>query len=493
MANELLIESRQKSAYSNFMGEARNLSDKKIFYQNELNRLNASDPVARESIYRWATSFYDDIPLDKYMPEDRIKIEANLRNMNTYNQQMRTTESESNRRQFGTLFLFNARMFYQNWNAALINLDLGIQWKKERDIFTKTYDIADATHGMIFNNGLGIPISPQMEFFSRVLYARGHSGRDNIVGVEGTEGEGKSTFDYALATTLSAMEGLPFDVNYNFIFNESREYVIKLVQTAVPHTTIVLDESGNQASAKSWWKDDQQAFMNLIRLIRFHHLNLLVTWPEINELDKVLRGARTKFKITIKKQPNALVRVYNLNPSETSKEFKPKALKGKIAATSGEAEQMIEAFDSLKLLKIPFYGVPHEPWTKYEMRKEKSLSMFNIRSPGQIFQTSSELETEYLLSLPIDKIRISWKEVLDHAAKVGWDMNIEKLAKNIAKSTGQRKLQVYKYEDMAHPEQGNIDITPIVRGYIERLRQMKLGAQQHQAEMPQENGESFET
>jgi hypothetical protein len=429
MNNEIMIEERPKSSFSNFMGEARSFTDKKVFYQNLYNTMNSESDSERESCYRWAAMFFNDIPIEKYFDEDRIKLQNILGLMNRYNHQARTNPSPSNRRQYEQLFLYNAKQFYEAWNSALINLDLGLQWKDKKDIFSKVYDVADAE--MRFPNRFGILISPQMEFFARVLAQRVMANRDNVIAIEGPTGEGKSTFTYALATTLAPMLDTDFDLYYNMIFNESKEYVNKLIKTIPNYSILDFDEAGNQLNKKTWWQEDQVELDNLLNLIRFHGLTFLLNWPDMKDLDKGVRDSRAKFVVSIKKRGIGIVRGFNLNPHANSRSYKPQATKGKIAMTGVQAQEMIENFDALKILRIPFYEIRGEAWTRYQDRKEKSLTLMDLaKSAGRSFQTTSELEVEYLLSLPQDQVRISWQQVLDYAAKVGWDMNVDKLSKS---------------------------------------------------------------
>jgi ATPase family associated with various cellular activities (AAA) len=491
MANEQYMETQKRSSYSDFVGEAKTILQKKDNFQQMLSEWDFNIAWNRETAAKTARLMMGDIPIDVYPPEDLNNLYGALSLMNQYNHQLLTLVGEQSRSQYIQHWWNAANKWYSYWSATLVHTGHSSKYKGEKDFFTRMYNIADISQNMKFNNSFGVPISPQMEFFARMLSQRRESQRDNVIIVEGPTGEGKTTFAYALATTVAEMNGMPFDVGKNMVLGESKEYAFKLLQTAERGSVFLFDESGNQINKKRWHDSDQIDFTNMINLVRFMGFTVIMNWPQASELDKSIRDSRTKFKISIKKRGNALVRTANLNPTEGSKDFKPKALQGKVVSSSGEAQELLEEHDLSTVLTIPFYQVSGKPWDMYEVRKGQALERSRLtKEKKPTNRTSFEVEAQFLMNLPPDKMVITSKEVDRAANTVGFNMTIETIAKRIAKAIGLPKSKVITYTNPQDVKEAIINITPVIRGYIDNLKGEKAGAEERKADTP---SESFDT
>ena len=115
---------------------------------------------------------------------------------------------------------------------------------------------------------------------------------DNVVVLTGDEGAGKSKLARRLAADLDPT----FDLDrIHFRFTDFFECAVKLK----PGQAIVADEVTSMAFSRDAMGGDNKEFMRFLTECRKRRLHIFVCWPNINYLDKLVRGHRMKVWIYV--------------------------------------------------------------------------------------------------------------------------------------------------------------------------------------------------
>lgn len=472
-------EGVKKSTYSQFQFEAERLIKMKESYEFRIVSSDFTEVGVRNEMIGYSKIMMSELhPL--LTDEEVVDLGRKIATLEMQSEAMSTLDvMPDTTYDMGAVIAAKAREFQNKCNEFLVMYNkslqihrLGIQVVKEKSETEKLYNTLEITP--VFKNGFGIPISPEMEILCRALSVRAMQKMDNVVIIEGKPGRGKSTFAFALATTIADMLKSAFDVNYNFIFNETKEYCEEMIRKAPQFTPIVFDESGNQLNSKTFWDDAQVNFVNAINLIRFHGLSLIFCWADIHNIDKTVRDSRATLVVTINKRGRAIIRTFNENPHNRGLTSNSK-WKHSVATNADQANKMLE-FDRLKLLTVPFYEIPSSIWEPYEHRKETSNKITNLKNRD--VTNADMLYREFLVKLVPNAVRIESWQLVKFAEEHNYYLSFKKLAQTIAKATGRQLNKVMVGTNPGDPTEGYIEIDPYINGYIERIRSQVRGAEE---------------
>jgi hypothetical protein len=482
-----------KSSYSHFQREAeRIVMLKEGLQQLFLNLDEADDDKRTDFIKQCELAFSELRPLlgkdekdelddalitlkhsndNIFTYEDFAEIQ-NIKNIKTY----MSTEYDK--------FHAMALRLIQLYIKFQVRTNTGLKAHTERGEIERMYKISEAP--LWFKNSMGILISPQMETWCRNLFVRQHSKYDNIIIVSAKRGKGKSTFTTGAGSTLSAMNGLPFNEVDNFVISESRDYVRNKLKAAHIYTTMILDQAGNQTSSKTWWVEDQAELINTLDIARFHYLTLFLNWHSKDMLDKDIRNNIATNIVEIDKRGMAIVKTYNLNTD--AKGTTNKSFKNAVAITP-EAATAINEYDSLKVMSIPFYDigstkVGKEFWERYEKRKEQGFTVSSLRGAASS-RSAENYYVKFLIETDITNMPKLSKGVLDDwGTKHHMALSAKSLAKLVAGNTNQKLKDIYLMGDPLNPDDEYVILNKYARTYIEELKAMKKGAEDNEDAKP---------
>jgi hypothetical protein len=268
--------------------------------------------------------------------------------------------------------------------------------------FDKLFYIVDFPPYFTLPNG--IRIAPELLVFARLLIERTKAAFDNIVIIQGTPGNGKSTLALALDYTLLYLyksEGIDisFDINTHIITTEPRSKVFKLLGEAPKYSIWDFAEAGNQFSARRSMSLDQNQLVNLINRIRFHGNTIILEWTEAQFLDKQIRSYRGAWKIYVFRLKGGKEGIAILQaPSQIDQPANPEQ---PIVSTEDKIKFLLS--DPATILTFPFYKLPEgmssdikkdlkkKVVTSSVKKEKKSLSM-----PVSFQQTNQPSTTDLI-------------------------------------------------------------------------------------------------
>jgi DNA replication protein DnaC len=374
-----------------------------------------------------------------------------------------------------------AYSFYNEINLALQAHGQRFKNKTRHDQLESLQRIFAINKYKRFENKFGIPINLDIEVFARICERRRYAKLDNVFPIQGEAGFGKTTLAWALASTVAEKLGFEvFSVRDSFIFNESTEYAEERIREAEPGSVIVFDEFGNQANRRRFYQEGQIAFMDRIKLIRFHGLTIFACWPEIKELDSQLIPRITGI-FDINERGTAQLRTFNRNPYTVSKEFKPLMAKNLIASTPEEGVQIAEKYDEMVRMRFKFYEIPHEKWVKeYEPFKEQANKMGRVPEKSSK-KVADELYLEFLATkVPPDALRISYQQLKEFEREKAYALYFNALVRRIAQAIGKKKSEIFRMNESPKTiDDGYIVIDELVAEYLKRLRAQYQGAKEN--------------
>ena len=487
----------EQSVFSPIKAEMQELMDMRRTYENALLTKNFDLPSDRISIIDTARLLFDN-GRRVFNANENLFLSNKIKSLETRNKditvhQIRMTQLYATHMQPMitseiTEFREGCHLYLSTFNIYLQNHGMGIKTKKNESETNRLYMALRIRHPQ-FKNSFGIPISPQMEILARALHVHALNEYDNIVNIQsvGTTGAGKTSFAVALATTYACdMTKLGWDWNHNLIINEDKDYVTKLYQTLKQLDIVQLDEAGNQGSSRSTWDMDQQEFMNFLTRLRVRGVTTLVVWPDSKELDKGIASGRSAINITINERGLAIVRGLNRNPYADKKDFVPFAAKTRVALNGMEGQEIMQEFDMLNLLEVPFFKIPPDIWKDYSIRKDNSLKVSNIgrKYKQDRYSAASQFQTKFLLEIPADKLILSAQDVDEFNKREGFQLSFKKIAEHLASSTGKGHWKdIVKYDNTKTDfidvnVNGYFEVDTIMQRYLERLRAQKKGSDQ---------------
>jgi len=331
-----------------------------------------------------------------------------------------------------------------------------------------------------FMNSFGIPISLEIDVMANIMAMRVRNKLDNFFPTQGATGFGKTSFAWALGSTVAEKLGqTSFSPVENFIFNESTTYVEERLRTAIPGSIIVLDEFGNQANKRRFYEDGQINFMDRLKLLRFHGLTLLPCWPAVDELDGQLQTKIHGIFTIAKERETAQLSTFNLNKFAKKKEFIPNAAKNMIAFTTDESNKIIEDYDEFNLLTLPFYEIPVDKWNaQYEPFKE-SANQVGRAAKGSITtrKQADMLYYEFISKLPANCVRITWQQLQEFSHEKNFYLEFGALVRKIAEGIGRKRGDIYKMDmDAKRQWDGSVDVDEYVDKYIKKIKAQYVGA-----------------
>lgn len=376
-----------------------------------------------------------------------------------------------------TEFKDNAHRFLEMIQKDLYvhNAD-GFSTKKSDETINRLYLAAETKPR--WENSYGIMISPEMEVFCRVLYCNAMQGRDNIIVIKGKRGKGKTRFGIAMNTTLSSMFGLPWSFERNLVISEDLAYIEALFNSFQRYEALQLDEAETQLNRKLWYQIDHIGFTNFVTRFRVQGWTLSVIAPESKALNPIIAKDYALFEITINVTGTAIVKTFNKNPY-ANKDYVPIAAKSRVALTGQEASDIMNQYELLKIVEIPFFDISAEFMEPYELRKKQSLKISSIKKIKSQGNVANEYYVRFLLELPKDKPYITAQDVRESGERQGYALAMWRLAIILAQATGRKAsdLVMIREGDPKNPEtHGLIEIDGYVRTYIERLRAMNQNA-----------------
>lgn len=166
--------------------------------------------------------------------------------------------------------------------------------------------------GHAHHRGHDLRIGSWSQFVS-VLKARMGSDWDNMIGIQGERGAGKSTLALWIALNLDP------GFQPNQVFYESQEWK-QVIHPKKRGQVFVLDEGTNIAFNRTWQNRDQVSLMQLLNTIRQRNHTMIWCAPNLERMDVVVRADILKFRISVVRRGLALVqeRVHNWRDGTTS-------------------------------------------------------------------------------------------------------------------------------------------------------------------------------
>lgn len=334
------------------------------------------------------------------------------------------------------------------------------------------FKIAESTDelGMLANilsikpywvNSYGVAISYKMDMLARFLVQRMADNWDNVILITGKRGIGKSTFAYALCTTISEYatrlyETPRFTVTKNIVFNDKKEDVFNKIKSDwKPFTPFMFDEAINQANARSWWLRDQQQLMELLTQVRYKRTTSVFLAPDVSNFDVVLRNQIAHLIIRVSDRGKAVV-------------FAPPIIQGSVKDVPKmpivQAQKFTDFLEKTALNRVmsaSFYPIPsnNEEWTLYQKMRDTSVTTKDFINQGttNMKERKEMMWRECLVTFPDDKITINQQFIKDFGVAHAFDIEVKDLARYIARSTGLSMSDVYfikddvQYINMANP------------------------------------------
>ncbi len=482
-----------ESAYTPFKLMSYHLYQLRTDYEALMRQPNYKDNGFRRRVVDSASILFNESKETGFTLDEREKISRLLSAMNSKDEQIFnlvnsfhgniTFAMQGMIDEYLSEFRDLAYKFLSAENAALQNHAQLYKTKKtitQIDRLERVFVVGRRTP---LYNGYGIPISPEMLLLASLLVLRTKAELNNVMPIEGELGFGKSTFAWALGSTIAWLQGKPnFLVRDHFLFNESADYFEERIRTAAPEDIIIPDEVGNQANKRRFYERDQVASLDRLKLSRYKKISLFPCWRTVKELDSQLMSiANGIISITEKAVDErtygmAQLRTFNRNKYAKSEEFKPYVAKNMIAYTPEEANAIIEEFDEFNLLKIPFYRIPLEIWNKeYEPVKDAANSV--ARSTNTSVKKHAELlYYEFLAALPDNCTCVTSVQLRDFSRDKNFILQFGALTSMVAKAIGSSRTKIFK-QNVNPQEQwdGYFDVDNYIGDYLKKIKAQYKG------------------
>lgn len=456
MADEAIISagSVSKSAeFVPFLSETQILQQLKTTYMTVLN-----DVANRyKEIGSLALSMYNHIERIAY-PDEAIKLRDQSRWLSNRAYILDSDDPE----QFNAdlpEYVFSAHEFLSYLNTVLQNHNLGFKINESTDELGLLSSILGIKPYWVNTHGLAI--SYKTDMLARFLVARMADNWDNVILITGKRGIGKSTYAYALATTISdyaerLYEGQRFTVTKNIIFNESKEDVFGKIKTDwKPFKPFIFDEAINQTNARSWWLRDQQQLMELLTQVRYKRTTSIFLAPDIGNFDVVLRNQIAHLIVRVSERGKATL-------------FAPAIVEGTVKdkpampiVEQQKYTQYLEKKALNRILSDTFYPIPvhNEEWALYQKIRDSSVSTKDFINSGAPNAKEKKLSMfrECIASFPNDRLAISEDFIADFSKRKAFNIDVKELARWISRSVGLAQGDIYfikedkQYINMANP------------------------------------------
>lgn len=473
----------KKSSFSHFMREAEDVINAKDEFKAILTDANFELSFDRQRAIRHAKNMLNDEVFMLFGTDSSRGIMNQIEMMEQFDRDLELLGTDLRPstmviKQRVTLFTESADGFLKAFSKAQHEAKLGLQTSKERSDFDKLFSVLDVSKA--FKNSFGVTISPEMLQLALGLVLRTMNKWDNVITIDAMPGTGKTTFDFALTTTMIDIYRMffgvvvPFNVNENVFVTESRDYCTKIISSAPRFSIFMFIEAGNQFNSKGTWDDDQQELVNTVERIRFHGLTMPLEWNTIDGLDKTVRDRRATLVISIEERGKAIVRGFNRNPGKRGLTINPRT-KNALALTASDATNILQV-DALKVLEVPYYALPAEWEEKLDNRKEEGSKYISQKRRMQRYYS------EFMVTLPENAIRITSEQLYKFGVDNHQSLSMRKLAKMIAEGTGQQISKLFTNTDMADPNSGFIELNEISSAYIKHVKAEMQGYTQYEKE-----------
>ncbi len=466
------------------MLESENIVLDKVDFKEMLKATDFKDDYAREQVIKQAKGMFNDEVYLLFSEYDNQNIKKSIANMEHIDSDMKLLESNINVspmlfEQKAKMFENSAYYFVKVYSAAQHNARLGLQTTKDITDIDKLFTILDT--GKVFKNSFGVSISPEMLVFALGLVLRAKQGWDNVIMIDAMPGTGKTTFDYALTTTMMDIYSLffkqkiDFQIDKHVILTETREYCNNLISNLANNSILMFIEAGNQFSSKRYYDDDQYELVNTVERIRFHGLTLCLEWNTIEGLDKTIRDRRATAVVSLEERGKAIVRGFNRNPAQRGLTKNPRTKDAVVISAEG-ATKVLE-MDALKAMVIPYYTLPADAQAQLDKRKELGKKLISKKKQNE------QMYMEYLSELPDNTVRITSEHFYRWAVAKHRILSFKRLAVHIAEAIGLgRTERLFVSSSMSDETTGYIEVNDFIRSYIQKLSAEKKGAEQYQKE-----------
>lgn len=474
----------KRSTFSHFIKEAENVVDSKTEFKLMLKEANFEHPYDRNQVIRHAKGMVNDEVYMLFSELDNRNVRLALQDLDRLNDDLTLLESNTSvspliLRQRIRMFENAANYYLAMFSAAQHNAHLGLQTTKELSEIDKLFTILDVPK--VFKNSFGITISAEMLVFAVGLVNRAMHKWDNVVMIDAMPGTGKTTFDYALTTTMIDVYKIfhnitiDFQIDKHVIVAESREYCNNLIGSLKQNSILMFIEAGNQFSSKKYYDDDQYELVNTVERIRFHGLTLNLEWNTIEGLDKTIRDRRATAVVSLEERSKAIVRGFNRNPAQRGLTKNPRTKDAVVISAEG-ATKVLE-MDALKALTIPYYPLPTDVLTLLDARKELGKKLLSRKKQHELYYQ------QYLCTLPDNLIRITSENFMKWAISKHQALSMRKLAMHLGQAIGLgRTERLFVNTDIGDPNVGYIELNEFMKSYITQLQAQQRGAAQYEKE-----------
>lgn len=462
------------STFTPFLSETARLQALKNIYLDQMSAINLSNNVDRSNIIRTARNMFAELDERVASTDDSVVCNRIIESLISVNMLLGTMPNDA---PMLRTFQDECYNFITQINQILQRAGLGYKLTgsmSELDTLAKALG-AD----MFYNNKFGMPINYAMRVQAQFMCNRSAKKHlDNIWGIEGSEGFGKSTVALELATTICEINGIEFDLNRNVFFSEKREYVYNILRTQAKHGDVfIFDEAVNQASKKAWWKEDQVELMRQFTLMRFLGITALFCVPDIQDLDIVLRERRLQGVLSIPERSSLTVKLPNLNPAANTYQIE-KYASGEMVTSAEELTKFMAAFDKNRVLSYYTMPIPESNpiWVQYSTLKNtsfRSRKMERKHSNVRKMTRRDEMILAMLTMIDDTAASINEKQVEAFSQRLGFQLNFAGVAKYISKHTGKLTTEIIVLPDASSKDikaDTFINLNdPIVRGFVDRL------------------------
>jgi hypothetical protein len=488
-------ELSKKSTFGHFMLEAENVIYAKEAFKDMVKHANLNNISDREQIIKHAKAMSKDEVYLLFSDSDNFKIGQAIIGMEKMHDDIIMLNALSNSQgimldQRIRIFENSAYHFLAVYSSAQHNAKLGLQTQKEYGEIEKLCTILNV-RGYPLTNSAGVKISPEMLLFAAGLVIRTVNRWDNVITIDAMPGTGKTTFDYALTTTMIDIYKMFYGINVEFsidkhvIVTETREYCNDLISKLPRFSILMFIEAGNQFSSKKFYDDEQHELVNTVERIRFHGLTMNLEWNTIEGLDKTIRDRRATCVVSLEQRGKAIVRGFNLNPSGRGLTKNPKT-KGRVAISAEAATGILE-LDALKAITIPIYELPEDTERLLNAKKDVGKKMQSRDKRAQQYYE------QFLISLPDNIVRITSQQFEKYSLNVHQILGIQKLAKMISENIGLgRSTKLFIGTSMSDANEGYIEVNQFIQGYIRQLKAQYTGRTQFELEKQEEQKEQHE-
>jgi len=346
------------------------------------------------------------VELKSIDPSQLSKVEEEIRTLENLNNSILVTSSHP----YGKAYAYNliqqfkekANKVYEDIVILQTKKGLGYPTKKVgegwafSELFAKTSTPYYIQLPAPNPNQPPLLVSPEMIVFASYLIERAKAKFDNVILTIGKPGSGKTTFDFALAYTMSLLyktygiDAPPFIPEQNTITIQTKQEAYEKIVKSPKYSIFVFSEAGNQASNREWMEKAQNALINVIERARAQYYTLFFEWVSERYLDVQLREARAHFKVYVHRLKGGTegIAVVHLIPEVKGEEEKP--------PEDLTLEEKVEWLMSSKnyVLHLPFYATPS--WLNPDIGKNLGKRVIKKKvvkqktRPDQVNITTSE-------------------------------------------------------------------------------------------------------